>query len=63
VGGNEVLLDDAVGFTERAGRAGVPAKLAVAPGLWHVYQHYDCPEACDAIEEVAGFINAVPARR
>lgn len=57
-GGHEKLLDDALGIAERAKSAGVAVTVTVAPGLWHVYQHYDCPEARDAIEEVAAFINA-----
>lgn len=59
VGGDEVLLDDSVQLAERAKAAGVAVTLSVAPGLWHVYQHSDCPEARDAIEEVATFINRV----
>lgn len=58
VGGNEVLLDDAARLVSRAQAAGVAATLRVAPGLWHVYQHSDCPEAHDAIEEIAAFVNA-----
>jgi acetyl esterase/lipase len=54
-----VLLDEAVKLVERANAAGVEARLSVAPGLWHVYQHYDCPEARDAVEEAATFINTV----
>jgi acetyl esterase/lipase len=58
-GEHEVFLDDAIGLVERAKAAGVAATLTVAPGLWHVYQHSDCPEARDAIEEIATFINTV----
>lgn len=60
-GGHEVLLDDAVELVARAKAAGVVAALSVAPGLWHVYQHCDCPEARDAVEEIATFINTVAA--
>lgn len=59
VGGHEALLDDSVLLAERAAGAGVATTLSVAPGLWHLYQHSDCPEARDAIEEVASFINSV----
>lgn len=60
-GGHDVLLDDAAQLVARARAAGVDARLSVAAGLWHVYQHSDCPEARDAIEEIAMFINAVGA--
>lgn len=60
-GGHEVLLDDAAQLVARARAAGVAARLSVAAGLWHVYQHSDCPEARDAIEEIAMFINAAGA--
>lgn len=57
-GGHEVLLDDAVELAARAQAAGVEARLTIGEQLWHVYQHFDCPEARDAIEEAAVFINA-----
>ena len=60
-GGNEVLLDDARQLVARAQAAGVAARLSVAEGLWHVYQHSDCPEARDAIEEIATFIHTAGA--
>lgn len=60
-GGHEVLLDDAVELAALARAAGVTVSLSVAPGLWHCYQHSDCPEAHDAIEEIAMFINTVAA--
>lgn len=60
-GGHEVLLDDAAELVARAKAAGVDAQLTVAAGMWHVYQHSDCPEAHDAIEEIARFINAAGA--
>jgi len=60
-GGHEVLLDDAAALVARAQAAGGDARLSVAPGLWHVYQHSDCPEAHDAIEEIAAFINTAGA--
>lgn len=60
-GEHEVFVDDAIGLVDRAQAAGVAARLSVAPGLWHVYQHSDCPEARDAVEEIATFINTVAA--
>ena len=57
----EVFVDDAVGLAQRAQAAGGAARLTIAAGLWHVYQHYDCPEARDAIEEIARFVHAPDA--
>jgi monoterpene epsilon-lactone hydrolase len=61
VGGHEVLLDDAVELVRRAKAAGVDTQLSIAPELWHGYQLYDCPEARDAIEEIAAFVHAAVA--
>lgn len=58
VGEREVFLDDSVELVRRAKAAGVEATLHVAPELWHVYQHSDCPEARDAIEDIAAFVHA-----
>ena len=60
-GEHEVFIDDATGLVNRAQAAGIDARLSVAPGLWHVYQHSDCPEARDAVEEIATFINTAGA--
>lgn len=60
-GEHEVFIDDSIALAERAKAAGVDARLTIAPGLWHVYQHYDCPEAHDAIEEIARFVHASDA--
>lgn len=57
VGGDEVLLDDAVRFTARARAAGVPADCGVYPGLWHVFPAFPgLPEAHDVLAEVGGFV-------
>jgi acetyl esterase/lipase len=59
-GGHEVLLDDAVRLVERANAAGSEATLTVTAGMWHVFQHFDCPEARAAVEEAAAFVNNAP---
>jgi monoterpene epsilon-lactone hydrolase len=57
--GNDQLLDDSVMLAERARAAGVTVTLSIAPDMWHVYQHADCPEAWAAVEEAAAFVNNV----
>lgn len=57
VGGDEVLLDDAVRFTARARAAGVAADCGVYPGLWHVFPAFPgLPETRDVLAEVGGFV-------
>jgi monoterpene epsilon-lactone hydrolase len=60
VGDNEVLLDDAVGFVERAQAAGVDAQVKVWPEMFHVFQLYVpwLPEARQSVSEIAEFIRA-----
>jgi acetyl esterase/lipase len=58
VGGDEILLDDAVHFVKRAKDAGVDATLRIGQGLFHCYPV--CapffPEATQAMEEICAFI-------
>jgi epsilon-lactone hydrolase len=57
VGGDELLLDDAVRFTARARAAGVAADCGVYPGLWHVFPVFPgLPESRDVLAEVGGFV-------
>lgn len=57
VGGDELLLDDAVRFTARARAAGVAADCGVYPGLWHVFPVFPgLPESRDVLAEVGGFL-------
>ena len=57
-GGDEILLDDAVHFVEKARDAGVDASLRVGDGLFHCYPV--CaplfPEATQAMNEMCSFI-------
>ncbi|MFD9575805.1 alpha/beta hydrolase fold domain-containing protein [Streptomyces sp. NPDC059982] len=57
---NEVLLDDAVRLTARAGAADVEATLEIGPGLPHVYQskHGRLPEANTASECAARLLSS-----
>jgi epsilon-lactone hydrolase len=57
VGGDEILLDDAVRFTARARAAGVAADCGVYPGLWHVFPVFPgLPESRDVLAEVGGYV-------
>ncbi len=61
VGEDEILLDDSVLFAERARAAGVDARVAVWPGMWHVFQAFFLfvPEAQESIEEIGRFVQEV----
>jgi acetyl esterase/lipase len=58
VGTQEILLDDARLFAEKAKQAGVNVTLEIYPGMWHVFQSLGklLPEARCAIQQVASFI-------
>ena len=57
-GSDEILLDDSVGFAEKARAAGVDAEIVVGEGLFHCYPV--CapmfPEATEAMGHVCDFI-------
>jgi acetyl esterase/lipase len=58
VGEREVLVDDGRLYVERAQAAGSPARLAVRPGMTHVFQWW-ChilPEARQNLQEIAAFL-------
>jgi monoterpene epsilon-lactone hydrolase len=61
VGSAEALLDDALAFAERAAASGVDITLRVWADMIHVWQVYapKLPEARDAVEEVADWLNSV----
>jgi len=58
VGTAEILLDDAVRFTERARTAGVDVTLEIWPDMVHVFQAFAivAPESREAIEKIGEFI-------
>ena len=61
VGGDEILLDDSIRFTEKARQAGVDIQITVQEGLFHCYPV--CapmfPEATRAMREIGDFITSV----
>lgn len=58
VGGNEVLRDDAIRFSNKAKLAKTETELFVAPGMVHIWPlvAHGSPEAADAIDQVLQFI-------
>lgn len=56
-GGDELLREDAVQFTELAKSAGVEVRLEVYPRMWHVWQLYlSLPQAQQSLDDIAGFL-------
>lgn len=57
VGGDEILLDDAVRFVDACRDAGVDASLGRFEGLWHVFHAFPgMPESRDALREIGAFV-------
>lgn len=58
VGDHEILLDDAVRFSERARAAGVDANTIIWPEMFHVFPIFTplLPEARRAVDQIASFI-------
>lgn len=59
-GSSEILLDDALQFSERAQAAGVNVQCHIYDGLWHNFQMFNAliAEADDALDEIGEFIKA-----
>lgn len=62
VGGDEILLDDAVRVVERARAAGVDASIGRFRGLWHVFQAFPLPESQASLREIGGFVRRHASR-
>lgn len=56
VGENEILLSDATRLQQTLSEAGVPVRLVVYPGMWHVFQMSPMKTAREAMDECAAFI-------
>lgn len=54
----EMFLDDAVRYANKARAAGSPLELQVWPHTVHAWQVFDVPEARDALDAVARFVEA-----
>jgi len=57
VGTKEMLLSSSVRFYQALEAAGLPVKLDVYEGMWHVFPQYGLPESKVAVEKSARFIN------
>jgi epsilon-lactone hydrolase len=62
VGGDEVLLDDATRFAQRAATAGVAVDLEVGEGLWHVWPLFApaLPEGRVALQRIGSWMRSRP---
>ena len=56
VGENEILLSDSMRLYQVFTEAGVPVKLDVYPGMWHVFQMSPVKAAREAMDKNAQFI-------
>ena len=65
VGEHEMLRDDSVRLAKKARADGIPVKLEVWPGMFHVFQSHEplLPEAREAIDHAADFMRSLMPRR
>jgi len=60
VGEHEMLRDDGIRVADKARADGIPVKLELWPGMFHVFQSHEplLPEAKEAIEHIAEFMRS-----
>src|SRR5213595_2223138 len=65
VGEHEMLLDDSIRVADKARADGIPVKLEVWRGMFHVFQSHEplLPEARESIEHMADFMRSRLPRR
>lgn len=56
VGDHEILYSDAQMLADKLKRQGVPCRLEVGEGLWHVFQMFPMRRASEAVANVARFL-------
>ena len=56
VGSDEILQSDSVRLRDRLVMAGVPCRLEVWNGLWHVFQMFPMKKAGDAMDSIGRFL-------
>ena len=65
VGEHEMLRDDSIRVADKARLDGIPVKLEVWPGMFHVFQSHEplLPEAQEAIQHIAEFMRSTLPKR
>ncbi|MBQ9131360.1 MAG: alpha/beta hydrolase fold domain-containing protein, partial [Clostridia bacterium] len=58
VGGDEIMLDDAVGIHQKMLEAGMHSELVIKPNMWHGYVLYCLKENESDFHQIAKFIKA-----
>jgi acetyl esterase/lipase len=60
-----MLRDDSIRVAKKARADGIPVKLEVWPGMFHVFQSHEplLPEAHEAIAHAADFMRSLVPRR
>ena len=60
VGEHEMLRDDSVRVAKKARADGIPVKLEVWPGMFHVFQSHEplLPDAREVIAHIAEFMRS-----
>jgi monoterpene epsilon-lactone hydrolase len=64
IGGNEVMLGEAIAFTAGLGLSGVDVTLHISAGMAHIWPvlQPQTPQAADAVAMMAAFVQAIAAR-
>lgn len=55
-GTHEILLSDSVRLRDRLVQAGIPCRLEVWTGMWHVFQMFPMRKAGEAMESIGRFL-------
>lgn len=62
VGGDEIMLSDAVDLHDRLKKSGCRSRLVIKPDRWHVYLLYDLEEDRGDFTTINRFLNTVMSR-
>jgi acetyl esterase/lipase len=60
-GGDELLLSDTLMLADKLRESGCSCEVIVEEGLWHVYVLFNIPEAREALDKIACFLDKEPA--
>ena len=56
VGDHEILYSDSAALAEAMAQAGIPCRLEVSEGMWHVFQMFPTRKAAAAMDSAARFL-------